>query len=108
MGRYITTTGTAGSVVRTINTTYTALVNDRIICTAGGFNITLPNSATCIDGDTIQVIDATGIFATNNVTLLRSGAANIMGSASDLVLNINYTSVTLTYTVSYGWLITGK
>lgn len=108
MGRYITTTGTAGSVVRTINTTYTAVVNDRIICIAGGFNITLPNSATCIDGDTIQVIDATGIFGTNNVTLLRNGSANIMNSASDLVLNINYSSITITYTVTYGWIITGK
>lgn len=108
MGRYITTTGTASSVVRVVNTTYNAQVNDRIICTAGGFTITLPNSSTCIDGDTIQILDATGIFGTNNVTMARNGTANIQNLAENLILNINNASVTLTYTVSYGWLITGK
>jgi hypothetical protein len=110
MGRYITTTGTAGSVVRTISTTYSALVNDRIICTAGGFNISLPSSNTAIDGDTIQVIDATGAFGASNVTLLRTGSSlpNIMGQAADLLLNINYCAVTLTYTTAYGWIVSGK
>lgn len=108
MGRYITTTGTAGAVVRTINTTYTAQVNDRIICTAGGFTITLPNSATCIDGDTIQILDVTGVFGSSNVTVARNGAANIQNLAENLTLNINNASITLLYTVAYGWIISGK
>ena len=108
MGRYITTNGTSGSVVRTISTTYTALVNDRILCTAGGFTITLPNSATCIDGDSIQIIDVTGVFGSSNVTVARNGSANIQNLAENLTLNINNTSLTLIYTSSYGWIIGGK
>lgn len=109
MGRYITTTGTAGSVIRTISSAYTAVVNDRIFCTAGGYSITLPTSNTAIDGDTVQVIDVNGTFGGSNVTLLRAGSVlpNIMGQAADLVLNISYTSLTLTYSVSAGWVITG-
>ena len=107
MGRYITTTGTSGSVNRTVSTTYSALVNDRILCTAGGFTITLPSAASCIDGDTIQILDLTGVFGTNNVTVARNGA-NIQNLAQDLTLNINNASITLLYTVSYGWIIAGK
>ena len=108
MGRYITTTGTAGAVNRSVSTTYTAQVNDRIICTAGGFTITLPNSATCIDGDTIQILDVTGVFGSSNVTVARSGAANIQNLAENLILNINNASITLLYTVTNGWIIAGK
>lgn len=107
MGRYITTTGTSGAVNRTVSTGYSALVNDRIICTTGGFTITLPSSASCIDGDTIQILDVTGVFGSNNVTVARNGA-NIQNLAQDLTLNINNASVTLIYTVSYGWIIAGK
>ena len=31
MGRYISTTGTAGVVTKQVNTTYQAVVNDRIL-----------------------------------------------------------------------------
>ena len=74
MGRYITTTGTAGTVVRINNgTTYSAQVNDRIICTAGGQTITLPGVGTLIDGDSVQIIDAAGTAATSNITVARNG-----------------------------------
>lgn len=106
MGRYLTTTGTASTVTRTVGTTYNAIVNDRILCSAGGFTITLPLSPAI--GDTIQVIDATNIFATNNVTINRNGQ-NIQGLAEDLVLDINGTVLTLTYTgITYGWIIIGS
>jgi hypothetical protein len=113
MGRYISTTGTAGATNRFISGNgYTAVANDRILCNSSGgaFSIYLPSSNTALDGDTVQVIDYVGAFATYNVTLLRNGSSlpNIMGSAADLVLNINYTSVTLTYTSAAGWVITGK
>ena len=44
MGRYISTTGTASSVIRSINTTYQAIVNDRILAdsSGSGFTVTLP------------------------------------------------------------------
>lgn len=106
MGRYITTTGTAANVVRTVSTTYSAQVNDRIICTTGGFTITLPLSTTLLDNDTIQIIDATGVFGTSNVTVARNGA-KIQNLSEDLTLNVNNACVTLVYSgATYGWLIT--
>lgn len=105
MGRYITTTGTANNVVRTISSAYSAVVNDRIVCTAGGYTITLPVSTSLLDNDTIQIIDATGVFGTNNVTVARNGA-KIQNLSEDLTLNVNNACVTLVYTTSIAsWLI---
>lgn len=105
MGRYISTTGTASVVTRTVGANYTAVVNDRIVCTTGGFTITLPLSTSLLVDDTIQIIDATGVFGSSNVTIARNGA-KIQNLNEDLTLNINNTSITLVYTGStYGWLI---
>lgn len=105
MGRYITTTGTANNIVRTIGTSYSAQVNDRIICTGGGFTITLPANATLLENDTIQIIDATGVFASSNVTVARNGS-KIQNLNEDLILNVNNAAVTLVYSgATYGWLI---
>jgi hypothetical protein len=106
MGRYITTTGTSGSVTRVnAGTAYTAIVNDRILCTAGGQTITLPATATCIDGDTVQIIDAVGVAGTSNITVARNGTANIQNLAENLTININNSSVTLVYSTALGWTI---
>ena len=106
MGRYITTTVTASSVTRiNTGTAYNAVLNDRIICTAGGQNITLPASVGCIDGDTVQIIDANGVAASSNITVLRNGA-NIQTLAQDLTINVANACVTLVYSTAVGWLIT--
>lgn len=108
MGRYITTTGTAAPVLREVSTTYTAEPQDRILAdSAGGaFTITLPSSATALTGDVVQIIDVTGNFGTNNVTVGRNGS-NINGDGADLTLDINGAIVTLLYTnATYGWVIT--
>lgn len=103
MGRYLTTTGTASVVVRTISTTYSAVANDRIVCTTGGFTITLP--ATPIENDTIQIIDATGVAGSSNITVARNGQ-KIQNLAEDLTINVNNAAITLVYTgATYGWLI---
>ena len=105
MGRFISTTGTASVVVRTVGSAYNAQVNDRIVCTAGGFTITLPISTSLLENDTIQIIDATGVFGSSNVTVARNGA-KIQNLNEDLVLDINNAAVTLVYTgQTYGWLI---
>lgn len=103
MGRYISTTETSSTVLRAVSTTYSAQANDRIVCTAGGFTITLPASP--LANDTIQIIDATGVFGSSNVTVARNGQ-EIQNLAEDLILNINNTAITLVYTgTTYGWLI---
>lgn len=105
MGRYITTTGTAANVVRTVGSNYQAIVNDRIICTGGGITITLPVSTSLLENDTIQIIDATGVASSSNITVARNGA-KIQNLSEDLTINVNNACVTLVYSgATYGWLI---
>lgn len=107
MGRQVTSFGTDAVVNKTITTTYTASVGERIFAnaTAGAFTITLP--AAPADGDTIQVIDVAGIFSTNNVTLARNGL-KIQNLSEDLVLNLNNAAVTMIYSgATFGWVFIG-
>ena len=107
MGRYISTTGTAASVIRNVNTTFTATVNDRIIAdsSGGAFTITLPANASLLVNDVLSIIDATGSFNTNNVTLARNGSKDPKPN-EDLVLDINNVAITLIYTgPTYGWVM---
>ena len=109
MGRYISTTGTASSVIRNVSTTFTATVNDRILANSSGgtFTITLPLNSTLLVNDVVQIVDVTGSFNTNNVTLGRNGS-KIQNLSEDLVLDINNIAVTMIYTGStYGWIISG-
>ena len=50
MGRYITTTGTAGVTTREVSTTFSATVNDRILANtaSSGFTITLPANSSLL------------------------------------------------------------
>jgi hypothetical protein len=107
MGRYISTTGTAGVVTKQVNTTYQAVVNDRILADSSGatFTITLPLNASLLVNDTIQIIDATQSFGTNNVTIARNGSL-IQGVAEDLTLDLNGAIMTMIYTgPTYGWIV---
>jgi hypothetical protein len=107
MGRYISTTGTAGIVIRNVTTTYQAVVNDRILANSSGgaFTITLPLSTSLLDNDTIQIIDIGNSSATNNITVARNGAL-INGAADNLTIDLNQAIVTLIYTgVSTGWIV---
>jgi hypothetical protein len=106
MGRYITTTGTASPVTRTISTTYTAEASDRLLCvtTAGAFTVTLPASP--LEGDQVQIIDVVSNFNTANLTVARNGSL-INGSAANLTADVDGAIVTLLYTGgTYGWVIT--
>lgn len=106
MGRYITTTGTAAAVLRTASSAYTAQANDRIICTQGGFTITLPASP--VDGDVVQIIDINSAFGASALTVARNGQ-KIQNLAEDLTLDVNGAVVTLVYSgVTYGWIITSS
>lgn len=109
MGRFITETGTASTVIREVSATYTAVVNDRILAdtSSGAFTITLPLNSSLLVNDTIQIIDVTSNFGTNAVTLARNGSL-IQGDSDNLDLDINGASITLMYSgTTYGWIIIG-
>jgi methionine salvage enolase-phosphatase E1 len=107
MGRYLTTTGTAGNTVREISGAYSAVVNDRILANtaSSGFTITLPANSTLFLNDTIQIIDVAGNAAINNITIARN-SSKINNIADDFVIDVNYAVITLIYTGStYGWIV---
>jgi len=82
---------------------YTALAKDGLFVntSSGPITITLPSSPST--GDYIHFLDLNGTFATNNLTVARNGN-NIIGVASDLVVDINNSGLTLVYTnATNGW-----
>lgn len=111
MGRYITNTLTYATNTVTTGVSYQASVNDRVICTAGGITVTLPNTTadggSLVAGDTVQIVDVGGNAGTSAITVARNGA-NIQGAAEDLSMDINNTAPILIYTgATYGWVISG-
>jgi hypothetical protein len=108
MPRYITTTATYATATVTTAISYAAAINDRVLCTAGSITITLPVSTSLTVGDTVQIIDVTGIAGTNNITVARNGAT-IQGVADNLTIDANNASPVLVYTgATYGWVIAGS
>ena len=108
MGRYINATPGQASTVRTVSTTYQALVNDRILadCSGGSFTITLPAAADTMAGDVVQIYDITGNAASNNITVGRN-SSKIQNATEDLTINVANAVITLTYTnATYGWVFT--
>lgn len=72
------------TVTKTAN--YTITTSDNIIfadSSGGAFNLTLP---TAVAGQIYEIIDSTGSFATNNVTLVPAGSAKISGLAANKAL----------------------
>lgn len=109
MGRYISETGTASTVVREISSNYNAVVNDRILMdsSGGNFTITLPVASSLLVNDTIQFIDVTSSLGTNLVTVDRNGAL-IQGATENLDLDVNGATITLMYSgQTYGWIVIG-
>lgn len=111
MGRYITTTGTAGTALKNVNsatvTTYQAIVNDRILVNTvtAAVTITLPAVGTVLDNDTIQIIDVGGASGTNNIIVARNGAL-IQGVADNLTIDLGNSITTLIYCgATYGWVV---
>ena len=84
---------------------FTAVAGEGYFCntTSSAFTVTLPGSASA--GDTIQIVDYAGTFATNNITLTSS--LNIEGSTNDKILTTNREGVTITYAdATQGWVAT--
>lgn len=107
MGRYITTTGTAGVVTKEINADHDAAVNERILAdvSSAPLTITMPANSTLLLNDTIEVIDVTSSSGSNAITIDRNGSL-IQGAAEDLTIDVPGSIVTLIYTgATYGWIV---
>jgi len=96
---------TVGSLAwQSVQTTgFTAVASRGYPCntTSSAFTVTLPASPSV--GDTIQIVDYAGTFATNNITL-SANSNKIEGGTSNKKLTTNREAVTLTYVDStQGW-----
>ena len=110
MARYITTTGSASTTVRTVTGNTSAVANERLLVdtSSTAVTVTLPSQATTLVNDTIQFIDVAGDFGTNNCTVARNGH-NIHGLAEDVALDIGNSAATLVYSgATYGWVLAGS
>ena len=85
-----------------VTSNITALVGRRYaVDTTAARTITLPASPAV--GDEVQVMDATGTAATNNITILRNGN-KITGLLDDAIIDTNGGMLKFIYTGStYGW-----
>ena len=91
----------------TVPGAYTAVDGDQLLVdtSSNGINssvtITLPASPAV--GDEVGFIDSGNFTASNNLTIARNGS-NILGSASNLVVNTNGSAFTLVYVnATRGW-----
>lgn len=91
--------------VAVTNANYTAGSNERLFTTTSttSLTITLPPSPAM--GDIVEVLDVTGDFDDNNVTLDRNGL-KIDGAEENLILDVEKAITVLTYSgSSQGWLV---
>jgi|TARA_R110000868_G_scaffold199862_2_gene446985 hypothetical protein len=85
------------------NSPYLAVAGDQLIVDTrtNPVTVTLPAAATV--GDEIVVIDGYNFFLSNNCTLANN-SLNILGAASNVVLNTNRQAITLVYVnATQGW-----
>jgi len=93
------------SVAKTAGFTVTSGTQYLVDTSGGAFTVTLPLSPTV--GDTFGIIDLTGTFGTNAVTLARNGS-NVLRAAEDGLIDINNWSTPWIYTgTTNGWLPVG-
>lgn len=84
---------------------FTAVKGNRyyLNSSAGTFTMTLPASPNA--GDQVGFVDYGGNFATTSVTVGRN-SSNIMGSATDMILDVDYFSGVLEYVdATQGWML---
>jgi len=86
--------GVLWSAISNGTTAAVAGTSYQVDTTSGVATLTLPASPA--GGDFIDVVDAVGLFATNNLTVSRNGKT-IQGSATDLTCNLNGQSFELVF-----------
>ena len=82
---------------------YTAVAGDRLFVDTGSSAITITLPASPAAGDQVTIMDLSGTFDTNNLTVARNGQ-DIMNIAQDLTVNTEHAAFALVYTGSNnGW-----
>ena len=84
-------------------TGFTAVSGNGYFCdtTSAAFTVTLPAGPSA--GDIVAIADYNGTALTNNITVGRN-SSNINGSATNLIINTNYSAITLVYVdATSGW-----
>ena len=96
----------------TVPGAYTTVDGDQLLVdtSSNGINssvtVTLPASPAI--GNEVHFIDSGNFFASNNLTISRNGS-NILGSASNLVVNTNSAAFTLVFVnATRGWIYKDK
>lgn len=88
------------------SSTFTAVAGSAYIVdtTSGAFDVSLPNGPSY--GDTVVFLDAAGLFATNNMTLLGNGEKVVRVVGQDLAVDEDDTYIEMVYSgTSFGWLV---
>jgi len=87
---------------------FTAVVDTQYYVDTSGGAITITLPATPSAGDTIGIIDFSGSFGTNNVTLDRNGS-NVLRAAEDGIIDVNNWSTPWQYVdATNGWIPLGS
>lgn len=94
-------TGPAAVTNSSINTNQTLVAGYRyFVDTTAARTLTLPSTPSV--GNEIQILDASGTAATNNITVISGGKIN--GTTQDATLDVNGVAAVFIYTGStYGW-----
>ena len=92
--------------------TYTAVNGDQLLVNTSGSGIGTPVTinlpASPAIGNEVHFIDSGNAFASNNLTIGRN-SSNILGAASNLVVNTNSAAFTLVYVnATRGWIYKDK
>lgn len=106
-GTTMSTAATGSGLVNTavLTGSNAAVAGQRVLYDTRSAPGTLTLPAAPVDGDQVAVLDAHYAFATHNLTVERNGKT-IAGSASNLDLDLNGTSLTLMYVAATGdWVI---
>ncbi len=108
IGQAIAALASGGLTLVAVQTSgFTAAAGNQYLCntTGGAFAIQLPTGAV---GDTIGIIDYSGTFDTNNLTLTQQGSELIFRADADGVIDTKNWSTSIKYMdATVGWLPAG-
>lgn len=109
MGRFISASTFTTELVTVTTTPYTATSGRTYLVdtTSNAITINIPSADTANIGDRISIVDPTGNWRTNNVTVgVNTATTKIANLNETLVLNIPNNAIDLVYSGNqYGWVL---